>query len=167
MIHPASDKVVALTCVATEAMKQGSLVVFADLGDGTGRLKATKVAATGDLTNGAFFAYFITPDSEDVEFTGAPASTTFTVNTDTGVGGGTLNILSGAQMVALGGGGSALLRVDVNSVFETVLTGYTGGVSLKVESTDSFMALDANDDIDSVVAMVVANDGVTVVVLVV
>ncbi len=167
MIHPASDKVVALSCVATEAMEQGSLVVFADLGDGTGRLKATKVAAAGDLTNGAFFAYFITPDSEDVEFTGAPETTTFTLNTDTGVGGGTQTIASGSEMVALGGAVVALLRLDVNSVFESALTSYTGGVALKVESTDSFVALDANDDIDSIVAMVVANDGQAVVILVV
>jgi len=167
MIHPASDKLVALSCVATEAMKQGSLVFFGDLGDGTGRLKATKLTAAGDLTPaGAYFAYFITPDSEDVEFTGAPESTTFDLNTDTGVGGGTQDIVSGSDMVALGGK-NALLRVDVNSVFETALTGYTSSTSLKVESTDAFMALDANDDIDSVVAMVVANDGVTVVVLIV
>ena len=164
MIHPASDKLVALSCVATEAMEQGSLVLMADLGDGTGRLKATKITATGDLDGGAYFAYFITPDSEDVEFTGAPESTTFTLNTDTGVGGGTQTIPSGSEMVGLGGR-NALLRLDVNSVFETVLTAHPGGSLLKVEATDSFLALDANDDIDRVVAMVVANDGQSVVVV--
>ena len=165
MIHPASDKLVALSCVATEAMEQGSLVVMADLADGTGRLKATKVAATGDLDGGTYFAYFITPDSEDVEFIGAPETTTFTLSTDTGVGGGLQTIASGSEMVGLGGK-NALLRLDVNSVFESVLTGYTGGTLLKVESTDGFLALDANDDIDLNVAMVVANDGVTTVVIV-
>lgn len=165
MIHPASDKLVALTCVATEAMEQGSLVVMADLGDGTGRLKATKVATTGDLDGGTYFAYFITPDSEDVEFIGAPETTTFTLNTDTGVGGGLQTIASGSEMVGLGGK-NALLRLDVNSVFESVLTSHTGGTLLKVEATDGFLALDANDDIDQNVAMVIANDGITVVVLV-
>ncbi len=167
MIHPASDKLVALTCVAEEAMVQGSILVLSDLGDGTGRLRATKATSTGQISSGgAYFAYFVTPDSEDVEFIGAPETTTFTVSTDTGVGGGTQTIPSGSEMVALGGK-NALLRLDVNSVYESVLTSHTGGVLLKVESTDSFLALDANDDIDQVVAMVVANDGATVVVLVV
>ena len=164
MIHPASDKVNALSIVCQEAMVQGTPVALADNGDG--RLRATIAAAAGDFTFGTMLAYFITPDSEDVEFTGEPQSTNFNLNTDVGVGGGTQVIASGTECVALGGAGVALVRMDRHSVYNTPanLTAFTPGTILKAH-TDGLLALDADDDIDVEAAKVVANDGVTIVVL--
>ena len=166
MVHPASDKVNALSVVAAEAMEQGSLVKFVANGSG-GVMSAFKVTATADLDNfGAYMAYHITPDSEDVEFTGNPESTTFTLNTDTGVGGGTQTIASGSEMVALGGAPIALVRVDLNSLYNTARTisSFPVATKLKIEATNAFLALDADDDINRVAGLVVANDGVTIVV---
>jgi hypothetical protein len=165
MIHPAGDKVLALPIVVAEAMVQGTPVKFTDNGDG--RLRAWKATAAADISSfGTFLAYYITPDSEDVEFVGAPQSTTFTLNTDTGVGGGTHTIPSGTECVALGGSKTALIRMDNNSLYDTPanLTSYTPGTILKVHS-DGYLALDADDDIDVTAAKVVQNDTATIVVL--
>jgi hypothetical protein len=165
MIHPAGDKVIALSIVAHEALFQGALVRFIDNGDG--RLGAFKVAATTDISNfGAYMAYWISPDSEDVEYVGAPQSTTFTLNTDTGVGGGTHTIASGTECVALGGSKVALIRIDANSLYGTPsdLTSYTPGLVVKAH-TDGYLALDADDDLNVASALVVQNDTASIVVL--
>jgi len=164
MIHPAGDKVLALSVVAQEALVQGSPVAFADNGDG--RLRATLATASGDFGFGTFLAYWISPDSEDVEFVGAPQSATFDLNTDTGVGGGTNVIASGTECVALGGSKVALIRMDANALYDTpaALTSYVPGTILKYHS-DGYLALDADDDVDVETAKVVQNDGKTIVVL--
>jgi hypothetical protein len=167
MIHPASDKFLALSVVAGEALEQGSVLRFTNLNDGTGRMQAFIATATTDVSVfGTFLAYYISPDSEDVEFVGAPQSTTFTLNTDTGVGGGTHTIASGTECVALGGSKVTLIRMDKNSLYDTpaTLVSYTPGVNLKL-NTNGRICLDANDDIDVVTAKVVQNDGASIVVL--
>ena len=165
MIHPASDKFVALTVIAGEAMEQGSVLKFTESPDG--RLQAFIATATADVSDlGTFLAYYITPDSEDVTYIGAPESTTFTLSTDTGVGGGTQVIASGIECVALAGAGVALIRMDRYSVYNNPsdLTSYTHGTKLKLH-TDGNICLDADDDLDVVTAMVVQNDGQSIVVL--
>ncbi|MBU8922616.1 MAG: hypothetical protein KOO63_12430, partial [Bacteroidales bacterium] len=111
MIHPASDKFVALSVIAGETMEQGSVLKFTE--SPAGRLQAFIATATTDVSDlGTFLAYYITPDSEDVTYIGAPETTTFTLSTDTGVGGGTQAIASGVECVALAGAGVALIRMD-------------------------------------------------------
>ncbi len=165
MILPASDKFLAIPVVAQEDLTQGQILKLSNY-DGT-RMKAAKIDATGDVAMGTFLAYYISPDSEDVEYTGKPESTDFTLNTDTGVGGGTNSIPSGTEFVALGGSKVALVRVDKNALYNTPssLTSYTPGTILKAESTSGRLALDADDDIDVTCAMVTENDGSSIVVL--
>jgi len=167
MILPANDKVIALPCVAGGALEQGSVLRFTNLNDGTGRLQAFKVTAAADVSSGfgTHLAYWVSPDSQDVEFTGAPESTTFTLNTSTGIGGGTHTIASGTEFVALGGGEVALIRLDKNSLYNTpaTLTSYPASTILKVHSSGR-LALDSEDDIDVVAARVVQNDENTIVV---
>jgi hypothetical protein len=165
MIHPASDKYVALTVKAGEALEQGSVVRFTEAPDGT--LQIFKANATADVSNfGTFLAYYITADSQDVEYVGAVETTTFTLNTDTGVGGGMQVIPSGSECAALGGSGVALIRMDRYSLYNdpSDLTSYTVGTVLKVHS-DGFLALDADDDLNVVSALVVQNEGQSIVVL--
>jgi len=167
MIHPASDKFLAFPVVAGEAMEQGSVLRFTNLNDGTGRMQAFKATAAGDVTAfGTFMAYYISPDSQDIEFVGAPESTTFTLNTATGISGGTHTIASGTEIAALGGSKVTLIRMDKNSLYDTPasLASYTPGLALKLHSSGR-LALDADDDIDVVTAKVVENDGATIVVL--
>lgn len=162
MIHPVGDKILALPIVVQEDMVQGTPVRFLDNGDG--RLRAAKVTAAGDVSGfGCFLAYWISDDSQDVEFTGAPESTTFTLNTGAD---GTHNIDSGTECVALGGSKVALVRIDKNSLYNTPanLTSYTPSTTLKVHS-DGYLCLDADDDIDVSAAKVVQNDTATIVVL--
>ena len=165
MIVPAGDKVLAFSVVAQEALFQGALVRFNATPEG--RLGVFKVAATTDISNfGAFMAYYITPDSEDVEYVGAPESATFTLNTDTGVGGGTHTIASGTECVALGGSKIALMRVDGNSLYDTPtdLSSYAPATVLKAH-TDGYLALDADDNLDVASALVIENHGNSIVVL--
>jgi hypothetical protein len=166
MILPANDKVIALPCVAGEAMEQGTVLRFADLNDGTGRLQAFIATAAGDVSSfGTHMAYWVSPDSQDVEFIGAPESTTFTLNTSTGIGGGVHNIASGAELVALGASAVSLVRLDKNSIYNTpaALTSYPPSTELKLH-TSGLVALDSEDDIDVVTCRVVQNDGNTIVV---
>jgi hypothetical protein len=164
MIHPASDKVLALPVVMSEAAVQGSPLEFSDNGDG--RLQAKKATGTGAFAFGTFLAYYISPDSQDIEFVGAPQSTTFTLNTATGISGGTHTIPSGTECVALGGSKVALIRMDKNSLYDTpaTLTSYTPSTVLKAH-TDGYLCLDADDDINTSTAQVVQNDGASIVVL--
>src|SRR5258706_15873210 len=121
MIHPAGDKRVALNCVAGNAMQQGTVLRFTSVtpDDGSGRLEAFKASATADYTAlGTFLAYYITPDSQDIEFTGKPESTDFTLNSATGIGAGVNTIPSGSELVALGGR-NALIRLDKNAIHNT------------------------------------------------
>jgi len=167
MIHPASDKYLAFSVVAGEAMEQGSVLRFTDLNDGTGRMQAFIANATADVSEfGTFMAYYISPDSQDTEFTGAPQSTTFTLNTDTGISGGTHTIASGTEIAAIGGAKVALVRMDRNSLYltPTTLVSYTPGLNLKLH-TSGRICLDANDDLDVLTAKVIENDGATIVVL--
>lgn len=165
MIHPASEKYVALSVVAGGALVQGSVLRFANLNDGTGRMQAFPAAATTDISDtGTFLAYYITPDSEDVEYVGAPGTTTFTLNTGTGISGGTNVIASGTEFTALGG--RCLIRLNKDALYGTpaALTAYTPGLALKVHSS-GLLCLDAEDDINVVAARVVQNDGKSIVVL--
>lgn len=165
MIHPASDKFVALSVTVGEAMEQGTVLKFTE--SPGGRLQAFIATATADVSDfGTFMAYYITPDSEDVEFVGAYQTTDFALNTDTGVGGGTQVIASGVECVALGGSGVQLIRLDRYSVYNDPadLTVYTHGLKCKLHSTGN-ICHDDDDDIDVVTAMVVQNDGQSIVVL--
>lgn len=169
MIHPAdNEKVIALSVVAGEDLQQGSVLKFSDLGDGTGRMQAMKATASGDITAfGTFLAYYISPDSQDIEFVGAPESPTFTLNTATGISGGTNAIASGTEFVALGGSKVALIRMDKNALggSPTDLTGFTPGLALQYDSTSGLICLAADANVATTSAMVVENDGATIVVL--
>lgn len=164
MVHPASDKVLALSIVCHGAMEQGTPVKLSDNGDG--RLRADKATATGDFAFGTFLAYWVSPDSADVDFVGAPGTTSFALNTDTGVGGGTHTIASGTEAIALGGSKIALIRMDKNSLYNTPasLASYVPGTTLKYHSSGR-LCLDADDDVDIATAKVVQNDGASIVVL--
>lgn len=169
MINPASDKRVALSVVAGMPLTQGCVLKFVPLlpDDGSGRLMVIKATATADYTvYGTFLAYFITPDSQDIEFTGKPESTDFTLNTGTGIGGGINNIPSGAEMVALGGR-NALLRLDKNAVHGTPVSfaSYPASTTLGASSSSGLLSLVASGDLSSVAAVVVENDGATIVVM--
>jgi hypothetical protein len=164
MIHPANDKVVALSAVAGEALFQGAVLKLIPGGDG--RLTVLKAAATADYTAmGTFLAYYISPDSQDTDFTGGPETATFTLNTGTGIGGGMHNIPSGADMVALGGSKTALVRIDGNSLYGTPasLAAYTAGLLIEAHTT-GYLALVADSDLAATAARVIANDGKSIVV---
>lgn len=166
MILPANEKVIALPVVAGGALVQGSVLRFVNLNDGTGRLQAFTATAAADVSGfGTHLAYWVSPDSQDIEFIGPPESTTFNLNTSTGIGGGVHNIASGAELVAIGGGTAALVRLDKNSLFgaPASLAAYTPSTILKVHST-GYLCLDSQDDIDVEAARVVQNDGNTIVV---
>lgn len=164
MIHPASDKILALSVVAGEPLVQGNVLRFIDNGDG--RMKALGANAAANVDFGVFLAYQVPPDSEDVTFQGAPESTTFTLNTDTGVGGGTHDIASGSELVALGGSKTALIRMDRFSMSGTPadLTAFAPGDVLDVESSDSRLHTSAGD-LNVNGGLVVQHDTVTMVVL--
>ena len=164
MIHPASDKILALPVVMQEAVVQGTPLKLTDNGDG--RLRGQAAAATADVAFGTFLAYYISPDSQDIEYVGAMESTTFNLNTGTGISGGTHTIPSGAEAVALGGSKIALIRMDKNSLYGTpsALTSYAPATILKIHS-DGYLCLDDDDDIDVSAALVVQNDGASIVVL--
>lgn len=169
MIHPASDKRIALNVVAGGALQQGSVLKFAALtpDDGTGRLMAFKATAAADVSNfGCFLAYYITPDSQDIEYVGKPESADFTLNTGTGISGGVNTIASGTEFVALGGRG-ALIRLDKNALHGTpsTLTAYPASTILEVNSTSGLLDTVASGDINVSAAQVIANDGVTLVVM--
>lgn len=169
MIHPAGDKRIALNVVAGGALQQGSVLKLAALtpDDGTGRLMALKVSATADYTAaGTFVAYFITPDSQDIEFTGKPESTDFTLNAGTGISGGVNAIASGTECVALGGR-NALLRLDKNALHGTPssLAAYTAWSALEVNSSSGLLDTVASGDLNATAAMVVQNDGNSLVVM--
>ena len=169
MIHPASDKRVALNAVAGNAMVQGTVLRFTPItpDDGTGRLMAFKATATTDFTAyGCFLAYYVTPDSQDVEYKGKPESTDFTLNADVGIGGGTNVIPSGAEMVALGGR-NALLRLDKNALTGTPssLAAYPASTLLEVNASSGLLDTVAGGDLNATAAVVVENDGNSLVVL--
>lgn len=169
MLHPASDKRTALNCVAGAAMQQGTVLRFAPLtpDDGTGRLMAFKATATGDYTSfGTFLAYYITPDSQDIEFQGKPESTDFTLNVSTGIGGGVNVIPSGAEMIALGGR-QALIRLDKNALTgaPASLAAYPASTLLEVNAAAGLLDTVAGGDLNASAAMVVENDGATLVVM--
>lgn len=171
MIHPASDKRVALSVSAGEALQQGSVLKFTNMPDGTGRLQAFKATNSGDIVKyGTFLAYYITPDSQDIEFVGAPESTAFALNSATGIGGGTNTIASGAEFVALGGRGT-LIRIDANSLNGTptaaTLAGaeYQPGKSLKVNATSGLLDTQSGGSIHVDAALVIDNDTRTLVVM--
>lgn len=169
MIHPASDKRVALNVVAGMPLVQGSVLKFVPLlpDDGSGRLMVIKASATADYTVlGTFLAYYITPDSQDIEFTGKPESTDFTLNTATGIGGGINTIPSGSELVALGGR-NALIRLDKNALNggPSNLSPYPASTVLEVNSTSGLLDIVASGDLNATAAMVVENDGVTLVVM--
>lgn len=169
MIHPAGDKRVALNCLAGNQMQQGTVLRFTPVtpDDGSGRLMAFKATATADFTAyGTFLAYYITPDSQDVEFKGKPESTDFTLNADTGVGAGTNVIPSGAEMVALGGR-NALIRLDKNALTGTPssLAAYPASTLLEVNASSGLLDTVAGGDLNATAAVVVQNDGVSLVVM--
>ena len=169
MIHPAGDKRLALSVVAGQALQQGSVIKLAPItpDDGSFRLMATKVTATADYTAaGTFLAYYISPDSQDIEFSGKPESTDFTLNTGTGISGGTNSIPSGAEMVAMGGR-NALIRVDKNSINGTPssLAGYTVWSPLEVASASGLLDTVVSGDLNATAAYVVQNDGGSIVVM--
>jgi len=170
MISPASDKFVALSVYARENLEQGSVVQFTQTPAGKLAAFAVDSGSESVITNfGTFLAYYITPDSEDVTFVGAPQTTTFTLNTDTGVGGGTQVITSGVECVALAGSGVALVRMDGYSLYgnPTDLSSYTPGTVLKLNATGTAanICLEADYNVNIVTAMVVQNDGNSIVVL--
>ena len=170
MISPASDKFVALSVYARENLEQGSVVQFMQTPAGKLAAYAVDSGSESVITNfGTFMAYYITPDSEDVTYVGAPQTTAFALNTDTGVGGGTQVISSGVECVALGGSGVALVRMDGFSLYDnpTDLASYTPGTFLKLKTTgtEAHLCLDADKNVDIVTAMVVQNDGNSIVVL--
>lgn len=169
MIHPAGDKRVALNVVAGGALQQGSVLKLAPLtpDDGTGRLMALKVTATADYTAyGTFLAYFITGDSQDIEFSGKPESTDFTLNAGTGISGGVNTIPSGSEMVALGGR-NALIRIDKNALngAPASLAVYTASSLLEVNSTSGLLDTVASGDLNATAAVVIENDGNSLVVM--
>ena len=169
MIHPAGDKRVALNVVAGMPLFQGNVLKFVPLlpDDGSGRLMVIKATATTDYTAlGTFLAYYITPDSQDIEFTGKPESTDFTLNTATGIGAGVNSIPSGAELIALGGR-NALIRLDRNALNSAPsnLSTYVASTLLEVNSTSGFLDSVASGDLNATAAMVVENDGVTLVVM--
>lgn len=168
MLNPASEKVVALSVTAGGALQQGSVLRFAAMPDGSGRLQAFKTTSSSDFNFGTFLAYFISPDSQDVEFVGRPESTDFTVNTGTGIGGGIQNIASGTEFVALGGSRIALVRVDKNALSNSSTTPFVGSLPapatiLKADATSGL--LDPNGSISVNAGLVVENDVATIVVL--
>lgn len=169
MIHPAGDKRVALSVVAGMPLTQGCVLKFVPLlpDDGSGRMMVIKATATSDYTVwGTFLAYYISPDSQDTEFSGRPESTDFTLNTSTGIGGGVNNIPSGAEMVALGGRNS-LIRLDKNAVNGTPVSfgSYPASTVLGASSSSGLLSLVASGDLSSTAAVVVENDGVSLVVM--
>lgn len=169
MIHPAGDKRVALNVVAGGALTQGCVLRFAPLtpDDGTGRMMAFKASATGDVTKfGTFLAYFVTADSQDIEFTGKPESTDFTLNAGTGIGGGVNAIASGSELVALGGRG-ALIRLDKNALDgpPANLAAYLPSQILKVKAASGLLDTQAGGDLAVDAALIVENDGPTIVVM--
>lgn len=169
MIHPAGDKRVALSVVAGMPLTQGCVLKFVPLlpDDGSGRLMVIKANTTSDYTvYGTFLAYYITPDSQDIEFKGKPESTDFTLNTDTGIGAGVNVIPSGAELVALGGRNS-LIRLDRNALNgpPANLLPYVASTVLEVNSTSGLLDSVVSGDLNSTAAVVVENDGVTLVVM--
>jgi len=169
MIHPAGDKRVALSVVAGMPLTQGCVLKFVPLlpDDGSGRMMVIKANATADYTTfGTFLAYYITPDSQDIEFSGKPESTDFTLNTGTGIGGGVNVIPSGAEIAALGGR-NALVRLDRNALNgpPTNLLPYTASTVLEVNSTSGLLDSVASGDLNATAALVVENDGATIVVM--
>lgn len=169
MLAIANNKIVALSVSAGQALKQGSVLQFAAMPDGSGRLQAFQIVNSGNWNFGTFLAYWISPDSQDVEFIGQPESTTFTENTATGISGGTLNIASGTEFVALGGSHVALVRMDGNHLANAGSTPVAIGslpapaTVLKIDGTSGF--LDPNGTIPVNAGLVVQNDIATVVVL--
>jgi hypothetical protein len=164
MLTPASDKVLAFNVSAGEALQQGTVLRFVPLPEDSGRLQAFKVASgTADFDFGTFLAYWIPSDSQDIELVGAPQSSTFTLNTGTGIGGGTNVIASGTEFVALGGSKSALVRLDKHSYHGSPATLPQATTKLKVNNTSKL--LDASGDITVNAGYVVQNDGPTIVVL--
>lgn len=165
MLHPANTKVVALSVSAGEALQQGSVLRFTAMPDGSGRLQAFKAASgTAAFSFGTFVAYYITPDSEDVEYKGAPESATFTLNTDTGVGGGINTIASGVEFVALGGSKTALIRMDKYSLSGTPGSLPSPSTVLKYNSSTGLLSA-GTFDTDLNCGLVVQNDVSTCVVL--
>lgn len=169
MIHPAGDKRVALNVVAGMPLVQGNVLKFVPLlpDDGSGRLMAIKASATADYTAlGTFLAYYITPDSQDIEFTGKPESTDFTLNAATGIGSGVNVIPSGSELVALGGR-NALIRLDRNAIHNAPsnLASFVASTLLGVSSSSGLFNTVASGDLASTAGMVVENDGVTLVVM--
>ena len=165
MLHPAQSKVVALSVSAGEALQQGSVLRFTAMPDGSGRLQAFKAASGSAAFNfGTFVAYYITPDSEDVEYVGAPESATFTLNTDTGVGGGINTIASGVEFVALGGSKTALIRFDKYSLHGTPATLPAPSTVLRYNSTSGLLS-DGAFDTEVNAGLVVQNDIASCVVL--
>jgi hypothetical protein len=165
MIHPANNKVVALSVVAGAAMTQGQLLKFY-VASGYGQMLAAPAIATGDynsLNFGVFMAYNIPLDSMVVEFKGRPESTDFTLNADAGIGGGINSIASGTEIVALGGGGIAMVRLDKNALDGTPSTMPNAAVILQPKTTSSLLS--TSGDISLNAGLVVQNDIATVVVL--
>ena len=171
MIHPANDKIIALSVTAGGTLKQGSVLKFAAMPDGSGRLQAFASTSSSDqpVANfGIYLAYFIPSDSQVTDFKGLPESTDFTSNSDTGIGGGTLAIASGTECVALGGSKVALVRLDKNSLSTGGTTPFTGTLPapatvLKYDGTSGL--LDPTGSVSVNAGLVVQNDIATIVVL--
>jgi hypothetical protein len=98
-----------------------------------------------------------------VEFKGKPESTDFTLNPDAGIGGGINAIASGTEIVALGGGGVALVRIDKNAIAGTPSTMPNAAVVLKADNATSLFDPAGNITVNA--GLVVQNDIATVVVL--
>lgn len=170
MMHPANDKILALSVTAGAALQQGTVLKFAAMPDGSGRLQAFPSTSASDQPTasfGIFLAYFIAPDSQVTEFLGKPESTDFSLNTGTGIGGGINTIASGTECVALGGGGIALVRLDVNALSKSG-SAYTGALPavatvLTYHATTSLLDPSGNVAVNS--ALVVQNDVATIVAL--
>ena len=162
MIHPANNKVLALSVIAGQALTQGELLKFY-VASGSLLMLAAPALAAADFLFGPFLAYNVPLDSMVVEFKGKPESTDFTLNTDAGIGGGINSISSGTEIVALGGPGIALIRIDKNALDGTPSTMPNAAQVLTVQNSNSLLSTAGNVSVNA--GLVVQNDIATVVVL--
>src|SRR5437660_10747831 len=162
MIHPANNKVVALSVIAGQALTQGELLKFY-VASGSLLMLGAPALAAADFLFGPYLAYNVLLDSMVVEFKGKPESTDFTLNPDAGSGGGIIAIASGTEIVALGGGGVALVLIDKNAIAGTPSTMPNAAVVLKADNATSLFDPAGNISVNA--GLVVQNDIATVVVL--
>jgi len=162
MIHPANNKVLALSVIAGQSLTQGELLKFY-VASGSLLMLGAPALAVGDFLFGPFLAYNVPLDSMVVEFKGRPESTDFSLNTDAGIGGGINSIASGTEIVALGGAGIALIRIDKNAIDGTPSTMPNAATVLSAANATSLLATAGNISVNA--GLVVQNDIATVVVL--